>query len=567
MSEAVAEKKAVKIGDYVITGKIGQGGIAEIYKGRQESLDREVAIKVLSSELTNDEDIVRRFELESKVVARLNHPSIVHVIDRGKAGNRYYFVMEYVDGTSLREIIDSPKIALKTKMEMIIHVCKALDYAHKNGVIHRDIKPANVLVDREGNARVADFGIAQIIGPTDIEMTSSEVVMGTMAYMSPEQKISSTNVDQTTDIYATGIMIYETLVGAKPEGAFKLPSELNSKLSPDWDKIILKCLAHDPKDRYDTAVELKDAILEVIGGGSSDSSASEFGGEEASSFVGQCRFFDTLKESRYSTTILVENQVNKRLFVIKRLLKGEDGRKESKLLKSLKHENIINIIGSGGDRGQVIIVTDYAQGGSLADRMVRKWAWQKGMEAIMQIASGLDFAHKNNIVHGNMRPSNVLFDAGDIIKLTDFGQKPHYDESGKKNWYKPPEHKASIRGDIYAMGVILHQIMTHRNPQFDRAGNIFLDDVRMDIPEEIQGMLKKLLAIRVSNRYQTCREFIEDYDDYTQRQEAAQKRRLTLKDAPVVKTSKQVPLWGVVVVFGGLLLVIAMVLYFSGAFG
>ncbi|PWB67808.1 protein kinase, partial [candidate division GN15 bacterium] len=136
-SIAAPDKARVKIGDYVLTGKIGQGGIAEIYRARQESLGRDVAIKILSANLISDADIVRRFERESMLIARLNHPNIVHVIDKGKAGGRYYFVMEFVDGTSLREVIDSPKIALATKLDMIVQVCKALDYAHKNGVIHR----------------------------------------------------------------------------------------------------------------------------------------------------------------------------------------------------------------------------------------------------------------------------------------------------------------------------------------------------------------------------------------------------------------------------------------------
>ncbi|MCK4632576.1 MAG: serine/threonine protein kinase, partial [candidate division Zixibacteria bacterium] len=195
MSQAVQDQKEVRIGDYVITGRIGQGGIAVIFKACQESLNRDVAIKMLSSKLTNDPEIVRRFERESLVVAKLNHPNIVHVIDRGVAGDRYYFVMDYIDGSSLREVIDSVQIPLNTKLEMVVQSLKALDYAHKNGVIHRDIKPANILVDRQGNALVADFGIAQIVGTPDHEMTASDVVMGTMAYMSPEQKLSSTNVD------------------------------------------------------------------------------------------------------------------------------------------------------------------------------------------------------------------------------------------------------------------------------------------------------------------------------------------------------------------------------------
>ncbi|MEA3296363.1 MAG: serine/threonine-protein kinase, partial [candidate division Zixibacteria bacterium] len=215
MTTSVPEKKKVKIGEYVLTGKIGEGGIAEIFRARQESLNRDVAIKILNSTMTADPDIVRRFERESIVIASLNHPNIVHIIDRGIAGGRYYFVMVYIDGTSLREVIDSNRIPLKTKLEMIVQVTKGLDYAHKNGVIHRDIKPANILIDRQGNAMVADFGIAQIIETPEGEMTSTDIIMGTMSYMSPEQKVSSTNVDQTTDIYAVGVILYEILVGKK----------------------------------------------------------------------------------------------------------------------------------------------------------------------------------------------------------------------------------------------------------------------------------------------------------------------------------------------------------------
>jgi len=203
-AQAVQERRTVKFGEYLLTGKIGQGGAAEIYRGRQESLDRDVAIKILSPKLTSDPDIVRRFERESLVIAKLNHPNIVHVIDKGVVGGRYFFVMEYIDGASLREVIDSNRVPLKTKFGMIVDVCKALDYAHKNGVIHRDIKPTNILIDRQGNALVADFGIAQIVGVPECEMTASDIVLGTVSYMSPEQKISSTEVDQTTDIYAMG---------------------------------------------------------------------------------------------------------------------------------------------------------------------------------------------------------------------------------------------------------------------------------------------------------------------------------------------------------------------------
>jgi serine/threonine-protein kinase len=565
MTQVAKQKKQVKIGDYILTGKIGQGGIAEIYRARQESLDRDVAIKILFKKFCSDPEILRRFERESVVIGGLNHPNIVHVIDRGQAGNRYYFVMEFVDGTSLREVMDSPKIPMRTKFEMVAQVCKALDYAHKNGVIHRDIKPANILIDREGNPRVADFGIAQIVGTPENEMTSSDMVMGTLAYMSPEQKLSSTNVDQTTDIYAVGVIIYEILTGKKPLGHFKLPSELKPDTPPAYDVIIQKCLAQEAKDRYQTATDLKNAILNAIGGGTAPRETTEYSVADIDSFVGNCQYLDTIKETRYASTILVENKVSKRLYVIKKHTRGEAGRKEAKMLTTLKHKNIINVLGSGGNRKQTVVVCDYAQGGSLADRMVRRYGWSKTMNIGLEIAAGLDFAHKNKIVHGNLRPSNILFDAKDVVKVTDFGLPIHYDASGKKNWYNPPEHKASVQGDIYAVGVILHQLIAGRNPTYDTSGALRLDDIAGSTPDEILKILSKMLAIRVAIRYKSMNELTLDYDDFEQRQQVAS-RRLKTPPPQTVKKQNELPSWALVAAGAVFAVTVMIVLYFSGAF-
>ncbi len=563
MAQTAEKKKTVKIGEYTLTGKIGQGGVAEIYRGRQESLNREVAIKILSSKLTDDPEIVRRFERESLVVAGLNHPNIVHVIDKGNAGGRYYFVMDYIDGASLREVIDSDKINLNTKLEMVVQVCKALDYAHKNGIIHRDIKPANILIDKQGNAMVADFGIAQIVGTPDTEITATDVIMGTLAYMSPEQKISSTNVDQTTDIYAIGIVLYEILVGKKPLGHFKPPSEFVPSLGKKFDVIVNKCMAQEAKDRYQTAVELKDALLEAMNQSNSESKKDEFSITGSESFMGKCRYLDTFKETRFSSTILVENKLNKQLYVIKKHERGEVGRKESKILKSLTHKNINKIYGSGGDKRSSVMISDYAQGGSLADRMVRRYNWEKAFGIILDVAAGLDFAHKNNVVHGNLRPSNILFNSDEVPKLTDFGMPSHYDDSGKKNWYMPPERKQSKQGDIYALGVILHQMIIGRNPNYDTSTNLLIDDIKDNLGEDIVRMMKKLLSIRVAQRYKTFEEFLLDWDDYDQRRITRNQRRAIVDDKPVVPVKKN-QVWKYILV-GVIAIVLEMVvLYFTG---
>lgn len=555
------DKKEARIGDFVLTAKIGQGGIAEIYKGYQESLGRDVAIKILSTKLTSNPDIVRRFERESMVIAKLNHPNIVHVIDRGMAGGRYYFIMEFIDGTSMREVIDSPKIPLATKLEMVAEVCKALDYAHKNGVIHRDIKPANILIDRQGNPRVADFGIAQIVSTPDQDMTASDVVMGTLSYMSPEQKVSSTNVDQTTDIYALGVIIYEILVGKKPLGHFKLPSEIDGTINPRFDQIVQKCLAQEAKDRYQSATELKLEILNAIGGSKSAAPAEDLTAQGAESFIGKCRYLDTISESSYGSTVLVENKVNKRLYVIKRHNKGEAGRKEAKLLTTLKHRNIANIIGSGGDSRGTVIISDYASGGSLAERMVRKYDWEKAMAIALQIAAGLDFAHKNNIVHGNVRPSNIFFFDGDDVKVGDFGLPVHYDSTGKKDWYFSPERKSSKQGDIYALGVILHQLITGRTPQYDPSDKLKLDDIKMFVPEPVRLMMAKLLAIRVVNRYASCEELLLDWEAYAKERERKPVQPAAISEPEPVQSSMQKWAWlligaGIVIVVLGILLAV-----------
>ena len=514
-------QKVVKIGDYIVTGKIGQGGIAEIFKAKQPSLNRDVAIKILSKSLSDNPDIVKRFERESLVIAHLNHANIVHVIDKGTAAGRYYFVMEYVDGTSLRQVMDYDKIPLKTKLESIIQVCKGLDYAHKNGVVHRDIKPANILIDKQGNAMITDFGIAQIVGKgiNDAETTGSDMVMGTVAYMSPEQKISSRDVDQTTDIFAVGVMIYEILCGKKPLGHFRLPSEINPALSRKFDEIVQKCLAQERTDRYQTAVELKDELLHAIGEGKNPIPAEDISGS-SSAIIGKCRYLDTIKETKFNSTILVENQSNKQLYVIKKHCRGEGGRKEAKLLASLKHKNIIAIFGSGGDLKSTIVIAEYAPGGSLADRLARSYDWEDALNIAVQIAAGLDIAHKNNVVHGNLRPSNVLFDAENNVKLTDFGMPSHYNGGDNKvNWYAQPERTASRLGDIYSLGVILHQMITEKRPAYNKGSKLVLEDLRLRVPESVKKMLSKLLAIRVSERYQNCGEFVAEIEELSSRRQ------------------------------------------------
>ncbi len=510
MTQAAATNKAPEIPDYELIAKIGQGGSARIYKAKQKSLSRFVAIKVLSHELSRDPDIVRRFDRESITIARLSHPNIVHIIDRGKVDDQYYFVMEFVDGMSLKDMIASDRFNLRQKLEVVIMVLKGLDYAHKNGVIHRDIKPANILIDKSGNAQIADFGIAQILNMSDNDHTRSDIIMGTLAYMSPEQRISSTNVSLATDIFSIGVILYEILVGKRPQGKFPMPSEANPELPVEFDDIIKTCLAMEPENRYQSAVELKDAILDIIAGRPVQEVAPRSSITGVESFIGKCQFLDTIKETKYSTTMLVENRETRELFVIKKNDRSCDGLKEARILSKLKHENIINIFGAGGDQRRLVVVMEYAQGGSLADRMIRPYELRRAIKIIRNIANGLFFAHQNGIVHGNLRPSNILFSKDEVLKLTDFGLPPHYNLM-EKNWYAPPEKRVSKQADLYALGVVFHKLLYGKTPTYGRNTHLILGSTDEPMPEIMRQILRKLLAFKIANRYQDFGEFFEDW--------------------------------------------------------
>ena len=211
------EELARQLPQYAIEALIGQGGMGAVYMGRQPALDRPVAIKLLPAEIAADEQFIARFRREARTLAKLQHPSIVTVHDFGQTGEGYlYFVMEYVDGTDLRQILSGPGLNPAQALELISQVCEALHYAQGKDVIHRDIKPGNILVTSEGRAKLADFGLARPLKDQTSHLTGTNTIMGTQAYMAPEQETGQ--ADQRT-VYALGIMLYEMLTGQRPSAS------------------------------------------------------------------------------------------------------------------------------------------------------------------------------------------------------------------------------------------------------------------------------------------------------------------------------------------------------------
>jgi serine/threonine protein kinase len=236
---------------------LGQGGMGAVYKARQTGLDRLVALKILPPDSSRDPAFAERFTREARALAKLNHPNIVMVHDFGQAGDFYFFVMEFVDGVNLRQTLRSEKLRPKQALTIIPHICDALQYAHEEGVVHRDIKPENILLDKRGRVKIADFGLAKIVGHvTDYRLTGSHQIMGTPLYMAPEQVEKPQAVDHRADIYSLGVVFYEMLTGQLPMGHFPPPSQ-KASVDARLDQVVLRAMEHEPDRRYQQANEVK----------------------------------------------------------------------------------------------------------------------------------------------------------------------------------------------------------------------------------------------------------------------------------------------------------------------
>ena len=246
-----------------IEGLLGAGGMGAVYKAKQRRLGRAVALKVLHGELSGDALFVERFLREAQALAKLAHPGIVAIHDFGERERRCYLVMEYVDGTNLRALLKQGLLAPRQSLDIVRQLCDSLQFAHDEGVVHRDIKPENVLVDRAGRVKIADFGLAKLVGaPAQATLTSAGQVMGTPHYMAPEQVERPRDVDHRADLFSLGVVFYEMLTGELPLGRFAPPSE-RVQVDVRLDEIVLKSLERERERRYQHAAQVKTDVERI----------------------------------------------------------------------------------------------------------------------------------------------------------------------------------------------------------------------------------------------------------------------------------------------------------------
>ena len=267
-----AEELAPFFPQFEIHSCLGRGGMGVVYKARQKSLDRWVALKLLAPEGAADPAFAQRFASEARVLAALNHPHIVAIHDFGEAGGYFYLLMEYVDGQNLRQLLKTKRLTPAEALAIVPPVCDALQCAHDRGIVHRDIKPENLLIDRSGTVKIADFGIARMMdepgsdegasGLTEVCFAAPTLATGTPDYAAPEQ-LACAATDHRADIYSLGVVLYEMLTGERPGAGTVIAPSRHVQVDARIDAIVLQALAKEPEQRFATVGEFRSRIQQA----------------------------------------------------------------------------------------------------------------------------------------------------------------------------------------------------------------------------------------------------------------------------------------------------------------
>lgn len=464
---------------YHIKAQLGEGGMAKVYLAIQKSLDRQVAIKVLDASLNQDDLIQKQFEQESVLVAQLNHPNIIQVIDKGISDEKLpYFVMLYIKSVSLETVLPRTDVNLSRKLDILIQLCSALAYAHRNGIVHRDIKPANVLVDYDGRAYLMDFGIAGYFTANKQVTTEEngkqdpEMIMGTGAYMAPEQHEGISHTNYLSDIYSLGVLIHEFIYGITPLQAtqqtyqsFNNDSAVNKFAQANkLQSLIEQCIQPIPAQRPISVENIRQQLLLIAQG--KHLHTNRWGVESTRDNIPpNYTLLDVLKENPFGATYLVNDPNRQRFLVIKKQSLDHLGNAPqfAAKLTQIQHPHIARVYGTGKNPRVFIIAMEYLPGGNLQERLSQTLNIGQCLTLAQQLANALACAHSYGLIHGNLRPSNILFAEKNHLKLADFGFPPHsYGDDA--HWYHPVNEPVSTATDIYAMAVILFQLITNELP-------------------------------------------------------------------------------------------------------
>jgi serine/threonine protein kinase len=605
-----------KIGRYEIEANLGRRGNLVVYRAYDPQLERQVAIKVLSPHVAVDDEFRARFRREVEIIAALELACIVQVYDFGEYEGQPFVVMPYLAGGTLAARLNAGPLTLQQLVPIINRVAEALDEAHARGIIHRQLRPANILFDAQGQAYLSDFGISVLqaaTGPAD-QPGADDMAK----YMSPEQaralkEGSPVELDGRSDVYSLGVVLFEALTGQVPyqaETAYQTAIAHLTKSIPrlhavrldlpeTYQPIIDRALAKAPADRYPTAGELARHVRETASGrwylgqiaeliegelpqkghkhdvGLTSTPSSQQPGALSGGNIGRYQIERQLGCGAMGVVYLAYDPNTQRQVAIKVLPRQltatpqfrERFQHEAKLVAQLEHPCIASVYDFGEYEGRPFIVMQYLPGGTLADRLAKGPLKLRAIAPIIErVAAALDAAHARHIIHQDVKPGNILFNADDEAFLSDFGiaviseakaSLIGQDDVGGTPWYISPEQVRALmvetpkrsggvtkflgrlrkvlgtspevpkgsaldgRSDVYSLGVVLFEALTGQLP-FD-ADTTFdtvmahltepvprIRQIKPDLPAACQEILDRALAKDPADRYQTAGELGHD---------------------------------------------------------
>ena len=520
------------IGRYEIKELLGAGGMAEVYLAYDPNSKRNVATKVIRDSLANDPAFRQRFNREIRFVANLEHPSIVPVYDVDEYDGKPFLVMQWMTGGSLRERLIREGALDPSEANLILRqLVAALEAAHEKNIIHRDIKPENVLMDGEGKPNLADFGIARVIKQTG-NLTST--VIGTPDYMAPEQW-NQERLDKRTDVYQLGVMLFEMLTGQRPFQAHDLatlmdkhlgaevPSvqTLKPELSLACDDVLRRAMAKAITERYATPSELASALARAL---------------RLEKINNRYPIIRTLGHGPISTVYLVDDPQTKQEQALKimqaKLRPGlafeRRWNREKQAIMSLKHEAIVPVYDIDLHENQPYLTMRQMQNSLHARlRSENPLPLNDVFRVAERVAAALDIAHREDIHHGDVKPSNVLYDAHGLPYLSNFGtvrivEQTETDEVDLRSFsYMAPEQwqarEETAKTDIYQFAVMLFEILTGRRPfeddDLDGLERKHLYEpvpsakaLNPDLPPKYDELLRQAMAKQPEDRFETASE-------------------------------------------------------------